>query len=87
MYIAKVIGNVVATKKSESLTGQKLMIVRLVGTKDTGNKNQIVAVDLVGAGRDEYVLVSCGSSARVGLKNPQAPIDAAIVGIIDSFEE
>ncbi|MCO7124441.1 EutN/CcmL family microcompartment protein [Sporolactobacillus shoreicorticis] len=87
MYLAKVVGNVVSTKKKEELTGYKLMIVTIVGSDDEKWEKRIVAVDLVGAGRDEYVLVSCGSSARAALKHPESPIDAAIVGIIDSFAE
>lgn len=88
MYIGKIVGNIVATKKEESLTGQKLMIVDLIQSKEEEKKtsNTIVAVDLVGAGRGEHVLVSYGSSARASLKNTKAPVDAAIVGIIDSYE-
>ncbi|MFA9557633.1 EutN/CcmL family microcompartment protein [Evansella sp. AB-rgal1] len=86
MYIGKIIGNIVATKKEESLTGQKLMIVNLVQSKDLDAGKTIVAVDLVGAGRGEHVLISFGSSARASLANPKSPVDAAIVGIIDSYE-
>ncbi|SDY19949.1 ethanolamine utilization protein EutN [Evansella caseinilytica] len=87
MHIAKVVGNVVATKKEESLTGFKLLIVEIRQVKTKQCFKQLVAVDLVGAGRGEYVLVSCGSSARAAVSNSKSPIDAAIVGIIDSFEE
>ncbi|PAD88060.1 ethanolamine utilization protein EutN [Niallia circulans] len=86
MYIGKVIGNVVATKKEDSLTGYKLMIVDLVQSSGEEAGKTIVAVDLVGAGRGEHVLVTCGSAARVNLQEAKTSIDAAIVGIIDSFE-
>ena len=82
MLIGKVIGNVVSTIKNEKLVGSKLMVVEtLAGTGDT---KTIVAVDNIGAGIGESVLVSTGSAARVACGSEEAPIDAAIVGIIDS---
>ena len=89
MYIGQVIGNIVSTKKAESLTGNRFLIVNLV-EKDRQNGileigKQLVAVDLIGAGRGEYVLISTGSSARKILSNPESPVDASVVGIIDDF--
>ena len=79
MIMGKVVGSVVSTRKCENLTGSKFMIVEPVPSLKIDNR--IVAVDRVGAGIGEYVLVTTGSAARVDA--PSAPIDAAIVGIID----
>ena len=86
MYLGKVVGNVVCTKKEESLTGYKLMIVEVIN-RHGESLTEIVAVDPVGAGRGEFVLVATGSSARMGVTGGQAPIDATIVGIVDTFEK
>lgn len=81
MIIGKVTGSVVSTRKNENLVGNKFMIVEPVcGFEKT---NKVVAVDNIGAGIGEYVLVALGSAARVGCDRENAPIDAAIVGIID----
>ena len=85
MLIAKVIGNIVATKKEEALTGMKLLIVEAVEGTDLGKR--WVAVDLVGAGSGEYVLITHGSAARIKTKAADAPVDSVIVGIIDEYEE
>ncbi len=87
MYIGKVVGNVVSTKKEAALTGYKLMIVELIQRATQEKLEEIVAIDLVGAGRGEFVLVVRGSAARMATKNQDAPIDAAIIGIIDTFDE
>jgi len=90
MFIAKVTGAVVATHKVESMVGHKLLVVepyrldaadrsRLVTTGRT-----FVAVDTVGAGEGEFVLITQGSSARLTPETKNLPIDAVIVGIIDS---
>ncbi len=81
MEIATVIGHVWATKKEETLTGSKLMIVR----PDSGG-DSYVAADTVGAGIGEQVLVVSGSTARRALGSDSCAIDAAIVGIIDTIE-
>lgn len=86
MYIGKVVGNVVSTKKEDSLTGYKLMIVELINRHEEPQK-ELVAVDPVGAGRGEFVLVATGSSARMVAGEKNSPIDATIVGIIDTFEK
>lgn len=86
MMIAKVIGNVWATRKEETLNGLKLMVVRRVDLADGGNHESFVAVDCVGAGIGEKVLVVTGSSARKALRNANAPVDASIVGILDEAE-
>ncbi len=82
MLIGKVVGSVVSTRKNDNLVGNKFMIVEpLEGFLN--NKSRIVAVDNVGAGIGEAVLVATGSAARIGIEQNTAPIDAAIVGIID----
>ena len=82
MIIGRVVGSVVSTRKSEKLIGQKFMIVEPVHHMKTDLK-QIVAIDIIGAGIGEYVLVAQGSAARIGCDIEGAPVDAAIVGIVD----
>ena len=81
MYIGKVVGSVVSTRKNEKLIGSKFMIVEMEDGMGDGKK--LVAVDNVGAGIGETVLVATGSAARIGCGQESAPIDAAIVGIVD----
>ena len=82
MFIGKVIGSVVSTRKNDNLIGSKFMIVEpLKGLND--NRGKIIAVDNVGAGIGETVLVALGSAARIGCNMESAPVDAAIVGIVD----
>lgn len=80
MIIGKVVGSVVSTRKNEKLIGNKFMIVEPVSSMNGG---RLVAVDNIGAGIGEYVLVALGSAARFGVDNNEAPVDAAIVGIVD----
>lgn len=82
MLVGKVVGSVVSTRKNENLVGNKFMIVEPV-PRMKGNDGQLVAIDNIGAGIGEYVLVACGSAARIGCGMDHAPVDAAIVGIID----
>ena len=86
MIIGRIIGNVVATRKDPRLEGKKLLLVRPITLTGEDESNYLVAVDTVGAGFREKVLVVSGSSARMadGLKD--RPVDAAIVGIIDTVE-
>ena len=83
MLIAKVLGNLWATKKDKRLDGYKLLAVQIKGS---GSKKTLVAVDTIGAGIGEDVLVVMGSMTRNILRDPKTPVDAAIVGIIDSVE-
>ena len=85
MIICKVIGKVWATKKEESLSGMKLMVVQEVETTEK-NGSTFVAADVVGAGIGERVLVVSGSTARSALGRADVPSDMAIVGIIDNLE-
>jgi ethanolamine utilization protein EutN len=90
MFIAKVTGSLVATQKVDKMVGRKLMIVepyrldekqrdRLVTTGRT-----FVAVDTVGAGEGEFVLITQGSSARLTPETKDLPIDTVIIGIVDT---
>ena len=81
MVIGTVVGSIIATRKNEKLVGQKLLIVRPMDGME--EKGEFVAIDNVGAGIGETVLVARGSAARVGCDLERAPVDAAIVGIVD----
>ena len=81
MIIGKVVGSVVSTRKCENLVGNKFMIVEPIPSLKV--MNRIVAIDQSGAGIGELVLVAQGSAARVGCGMDRAPVDAAIVGILD----
>ena len=85
MIICQVIGHVWASKKEESLSGLKLMVVKEVETDKTSGET-FVAADVVGAGVGERVLVVSGSTARRALGKDDISIDSAIVGIIDTLE-
>ncbi|TSA56937.1 MAG: ethanolamine utilization protein EutN [Planctomycetaceae bacterium] len=87
MLVAQVIGTVVATRKHEHLVGSKIQVVQPLecrGRKPKGDP--FVAVDAVGAGAGERVLVVRGSGARLAVDNDQCPIDATIIGIIDQID-
>ncbi|MEG6567307.1 EutN/CcmL family microcompartment protein [Thermoanaerobacterium saccharolyticum] len=87
MIIAKVIGTVISTRKNQNLIGNKFLIVEPISEMNFEIKNRIVAIDNVGAGVGEIVLVAFGSSARIGCGVPDSPVDAAIVGIVDSIKD
>ncbi|MDD3139814.1 MAG: EutN/CcmL family microcompartment protein [Lachnospiraceae bacterium] len=82
MIIGKVVGSIVSTRKSDKLIGNKLMIIQPLDSMKS-NTNQLVAIDNIGAGVGEIVLVALGSAARIGCGVEMAPVDAAIVGIVD----
>jgi Carbon dioxide concentrating mechanism/carboxysome shell protein len=84
MYMAKVVGNVVATRKDDSLVGYKLMIVKRIDVKENFIGNEEVAADYVGAGIGDYVLLCKGSAVRV--EKQKVAIDMAIIGIIDTID-
>lgn len=82
MLVGKVVGSLVATRKNENLLGNKFMLVKPL--KEMSEKRDaIVAIDHIGAGIGEIVLVATGSAARIGCDMSNAPVDAAIVGIVD----
>lgn len=82
MIVGKVVGTVVATRKNEHLVGNKFLIVEPLKKMEQEN-SRFVAIDNVGAGIGEIVLVAKGSAARIGCNMENSPIDAAIVGIVD----
>jgi ethanolamine utilization protein EutN len=89
MFLAKVIGNVVATQKDEKFRGMKLLLIQPHINKDrvlVPSGSSVVAVDSVGAGVGECVLFTQGSSARLTPTTKEAPVDAVIVGIVDAIE-
>jgi len=85
--IAKVIGNIWATRKEERLAGLKLLIVRPLDVcSGSCDRAPIVAADLIGAGVGETVIVVSGSSARSAVGDMSIPVDATVVGIVDDLE-
>jgi carbon dioxide concentrating mechanism protein CcmL len=84
MQIAKVRGTVVSTQKDPSLRGLKLLLLQLINEEGQILPEYEVAADSVGAGFDEWVLISRGNAARQVLGNEQRPVDAAVVAIIDT---
>jgi len=86
MKLGKVIGTVIATKKEERLSGFKLLLVRELDPEGKEGKGSVVAVDGVGAGMGEVVLVVSGSSARQTEATDKKPVDALIAAIVDSWD-
>ncbi len=85
MFVGKIIGTIVATRKDPKLEGRKLLIVRPLDENMKAKKDYLVAVDTVSAGFHEHVLVVQGSSARMAFGMKDCPVDSAIIGIVDSF--
>lgn len=90
MFIAKVTGSVVATEKVQSMTGHKMLVVEPYRL-DAKKRDQLVptgrtfvAVDTIGAGSGDYVLLTQGSSARMTPETKTLPIDAVVIGIVDN---
>ena len=86
MILGRVVGTVVATRKDERLTGAKLLVVRSIDPLGRDEAAYLVAVDTVDAGARDRVLVVTGSSARMASGLKDWPVDAAIVGVVDSVE-
>jgi ethanolamine utilization protein EutN len=89
MQLAKVIGQVVATQKHVKFQGMKLLLVQPHVAKDAAfapSGPSVVAVDSVGAGLGEFVLLTQGSSARLTPATKDSPTDAVIVGIVDTVQ-
>ncbi|OGR82462.1 MAG: ethanolamine utilization protein EutN [Elusimicrobia bacterium RIFCSPHIGHO2_02_FULL_57_9] len=87
MIFARVTGNVVCTLKDEKLVGAKLMLLQPVDVSGTPKGNPLIAVDAVGAGEGELVLVVQGSSARQTSRTTGNPVDAVIFAIVDTVEQ
>jgi len=90
MIFAKVIGNVVASQKEENLTGKKILLCKETDARGNVPSSTAsayhVAVDAVGAGEGDFVLITTGSAARMTESTRETPIDAVIVAIIDSVQ-
>lgn len=86
MEIGKVIGNVWATKKDEAISGQKLLIINIIKRYLQDKESLIVAADVIGAGVGDMVLVCRGNPARMVVGDGNTPVDAAVVGIVDSLD-
>ncbi|NOX19443.1 MAG: EutN/CcmL family microcompartment protein [Chlorobi bacterium] len=86
MILGKVIGTVWSTRKDENLVGMKFQIVRHLNLDYTSKESFIVAVDSVGAGVGEIVLLAQGSSARQTALTKNKPVDAVIMAIVDKLD-
>jgi ethanolamine utilization protein EutN len=92
MILARVEGSVVATKKNAKMTGAKLLVVRplLIDKPDAESfrhgQTTLVATDALGAGDGDVVLVVQGSSARLAMDNKDSPVDAVVIGIVDTVD-
>lgn len=86
MELGKVVGTVVSTQKSSKLAGYKLLVVEAVSVRGEPQKNYTIALDTVGAGVGEMVLVVKGSSARQAQGLETMPTDATVIGIVDAVD-
>lgn len=86
MKIARITGTVTATAKDAAFVGHKLLVCDVVDGKGKVIEPACVALDTVGAGTGDQVLITTGSAARLPIQNAGAPIDAAIIAIIDSVD-
>lgn len=84
MILARVVGNVVATRKDPRLEGKKLLILQPVNPEGKPEGNYVIAVDTVSAGHRELVIAVSGSSARMAEGCKETPTDTSIIGIVDS---
>ena len=86
MIIGRILGTVVSSQKDERLLGKKLLIVKPINLDGSDQSGYVVAVDTVGAGFHERVMVVGGSSARMAEGNKDCPVDSAIIGVIDTID-
>lgn len=86
MRLGIVTGQVIATRKDEKLVGSKLLLTQPITPEGKPEGEPLVAVDTVGAGVGETVLFACGSVASRAMRDLSAPVDAAIVGIVDKVD-
>ena len=83
MHLAKVIGTVTAVQKYQSLDGEKLLVIQQLDHSGSEDSPPLVAIDTVQAGVGDSVYYVTGREASMALKQPFAPVDAAITGIVD----
>jgi ethanolamine utilization protein EutN len=89
MFLAKVIGNVVATQKHKGFHGTKLLLLQPHVAQQrqlVPSGSSVVAIDSIGAGLGEFVMFTQGSSARLAAPSKDIPVDAVVVGIVDRVE-
>lgn len=86
MFLGKVVGTLVATRKESTLEGLRFMVVRRLTVDNTEEGGYVVAADAVGAGVGEVVMVATGSSARQTRLTDKRPCDAVIMAIVDTWE-
>jgi ethanolamine utilization protein EutN len=85
VILGRIVGTVVSTRKDSRLEGKKLLIVKPISPQGTDEAGYLVAVDTVDAGFRETVLIVSGSSARMAAECKDRPVDAAIIGIVDTI--
>lgn len=86
MLMARVIGSVWATRKEDGLSGMKLLIVQPIDSRLHPIRHEMVVADRIGAGIDDEVIITTGGASRYIMSDSPLPIDAVVVGIIDSKE-
>jgi len=86
MTLGKVVGTLVATRKEATLDGLKFMVVKTLDPQGRETGGHVIAVDAMGVGPDEVVLIASGSSARQTIATQNRPCDAVIMAIVDSWE-
>jgi ethanolamine utilization protein EutN len=83
MIIGRIVGSVTATRKTEALTGHKLLLVKPRAEHTGGGADLIVAIDALGAGVGETVIIATGRAARLAAGREDLPVDATVIGIVD----
>jgi ethanolamine utilization protein EutN len=87
VYLARVVGDVVSTHRHENLGGRKLLLVRRLDLQDNEEGTEVIALDVIGVGRGEKVLVvQEGGAARALFKNDKIPVQAVVVGVVDRVD-
>ena len=87
MYLARVVGDVVSTHRHQNLGGRKLLLVRRLDLQDNEEGTEVIALDVIGVGRGEKVLVvQEGGAARALFKNDKIPVQAVVVGVVDRVD-
>lgn len=87
MYLARVVGDVVSSHRHQNLGGRKLLLVRRLDLRDNEEGNEVIALDVIGVGRGETVLiVQEGGAARALFGNDKIPVQAVVVGVVDHVE-
>jgi ethanolamine utilization protein EutN len=86
MILARIVGTVVSTRKDARLEGKKLLIAKPISPEGADESGYMIAVDTVGSGTGETVLIVTGSSARNASECKDRPVDAAVIGIVDEIK-